>query len=133
MLGAAALAARFSAAVEGTSGSGGLINDLTHGRLSARQAYAVLVLGGLALTWTADLFENQLRVTGLCALLRLAGRNRRYWQPAPTAPCGLWAAVRVRYRDNPARHADRIALALCQTPADSARSQVNIGLIYLAI
>ena len=57
MLVAAALAAQFSAAVADTSGSGGLISDLTHGRLTVRQAYAVLVLGGLALTWTADVFQ----------------------------------------------------------------------------
>ena len=57
MLVVAALSAQLSAAVADTSGSGGLIEELTRGRLSARQAYAVLVMAGLALTWTADVFE----------------------------------------------------------------------------
>lgn len=57
MLVAAALAAQFSAAVADTSGSGGLIGDITRGRLTPRMGYAVVVAGGLALTWTADVFE----------------------------------------------------------------------------
>lgn len=57
MLVAAALAAQFSAAVADTSGSGGLIGTVTQGRLTARQGYAVVVAGGLALTWTANVFE----------------------------------------------------------------------------
>lgn len=56
MLVAAALAAQFSAAVADTSGSGGLLGDITHGRMTARQAYAVVVFGGVLLTWTADVF-----------------------------------------------------------------------------
>ncbi|WP_417271190.1 hypothetical protein [Celeribacter sp.] len=57
MLVGAALAAQFSAAVADTSGSGGLIAELTKGRVSQRTGYAVLVLCGLALTWTLDVFE----------------------------------------------------------------------------
>lgn len=57
MLVAAALAAQFSAAVADTSGSGGLIHGITRGRLPVRGAYAVVVGGGLALTWTANVFE----------------------------------------------------------------------------
>jgi len=57
LLVAAALAAQFSAAVADTSGSGGLIAELSGHRLSTRQAYAVLTLVGVGLTWTANLFE----------------------------------------------------------------------------
>lgn len=53
----AALSAQFSAAVADTSGSGGLLVELTRGRISSRQAYAILVLLGLILTWTADIFQ----------------------------------------------------------------------------
>lgn len=53
----AALAAQFSAAVADTSGSGGLIAELTHGRLNERQAYGILVAAGLTLTWSANIFE----------------------------------------------------------------------------
>ncbi len=54
---AAALAAQFSAAVADTSGSGGLLAELTRQRLQPRHAYALLVAIGLALTWSADIFE----------------------------------------------------------------------------
>lgn len=57
LLVAAALAAQFSAAVADTSGSGGLITELTHNRISPRMAYAMLTLVGLILTWSADIFE----------------------------------------------------------------------------
>lgn len=52
-----ALSAQFSAAVADTSGSGGLIAELTHGRVSHRQGYALLVLAGLGLTWSANVFQ----------------------------------------------------------------------------
>ncbi|WP_370286154.1 hypothetical protein [Pseudooceanicola nanhaiensis] len=57
LLVAAALAAQFSAAVADTSGSGGLLSELSRGRLTPRTAYALLTLVGLALTWAADVFE----------------------------------------------------------------------------
>ncbi len=57
LLVAAALSAQFSAAVADTSGSGGLIAELTGGKFSPRQAYALLVASGLALTWLANIFE----------------------------------------------------------------------------
>ena len=57
LLVAAALAAQFSAAVADTSGSGGLIAELSGGRLSPRQGYALLTAVGLALTWSANVFE----------------------------------------------------------------------------
>ena len=52
----AALSAQFSAAVADTGGSGGLVTELTKGRLGTGQSYAVLVAVGLALTWGADVF-----------------------------------------------------------------------------
>ena len=51
------IAAQFSAAVADTGGSGGLIAELTGGRVSTRKGYAVLVAIGLALTWVASIFE----------------------------------------------------------------------------
>ena len=57
LLVAAALSAQFSAAVADTSGSGGLIAELTHGRVPVRVAYAVLVAVGLVLTWSLDVFQ----------------------------------------------------------------------------
>lgn len=57
LLVAAALTAQFSAAIADTSGSGGLVAELTGGRVTERQAYALLVGIGLALTWTIHLFE----------------------------------------------------------------------------
>ena len=57
LLVAAALAAQFSAAVADTSGAGGLIAELSGGKLTPRQAYALLTAIGLYLTWSADVFE----------------------------------------------------------------------------
>lgn len=57
MLVAAALAAQFSAAVADTSGSGGLLTELSGGRITPRLGYALLVAVGIALTWTLDIFE----------------------------------------------------------------------------
>ncbi len=54
---AAALAAQFSAAVADTSGSGGLITELSANRLTPRMAYFLLTLTGLFLTWSANVFE----------------------------------------------------------------------------
>lgn len=57
LLVAAALAAQFSAAVADTSGSGGLIAELTGGRLGTRRAYALVGVIGITLTWNANVFE----------------------------------------------------------------------------
>lgn len=57
LLVAAALAAQFSAAVADTSGSGGLFAELTKGWLSPRSGYVILVAIGLALTWSANIFQ----------------------------------------------------------------------------
>ena len=56
LLVAAALSAQFSAAVADTSGSGGLIAELTRNRISPRHAYALLSVVGLILTWSSDIF-----------------------------------------------------------------------------
>lgn len=53
----AAISAQFSAAVADTGGSGGLLHELTGGRISLRAGYLVLVVTGLALTWTMSVFE----------------------------------------------------------------------------
>lgn len=53
----AALSAQFSAAVADTSGSGGLVEELTGGVVNARGTYAAIILGGLTLTWAADVFQ----------------------------------------------------------------------------
>ncbi len=57
LLVAAALSAQFSAAIADTSGSGGLLVELTRGRMSARHGYALLVAIGLFLTWETDVFH----------------------------------------------------------------------------
>jgi len=54
---AAALAAQFSAAVADTGGSGGLLAELTHGRIKPQLGYGILVTVGLTLTWAANTFE----------------------------------------------------------------------------
>lgn len=53
----AALAAQFSAAVADTSGAGGLIFELTKGRVSVKLGYVVLVGCGIVITWGADVFQ----------------------------------------------------------------------------
>lgn len=53
----AALAAQFSAAAADTNGCGGLVHEMSRGRLTSRQAYVGLVAAALALTWLADIFQ----------------------------------------------------------------------------
>jgi hypothetical protein len=57
LLVAAALSAQFSAAVADTSGSGGLIHEVSGGRIREPVAYAILIGIGIALTWTLNVFE----------------------------------------------------------------------------
>ncbi|MBF9031390.1 hypothetical protein HKCCE3408_13390 [Rhodobacterales bacterium HKCCE3408] len=57
LLVAAALAAQFSAAVADTAGAGGLLHELTGGRVTEPMGYAVLVAAGVAMTWTLHVFE----------------------------------------------------------------------------
>lgn len=53
----AALSAQFSAAIADTSGSGGLISEISKGKVPEPAAYALLVGLGVILTWTANIFE----------------------------------------------------------------------------
>ncbi|WP_417578789.1 hypothetical protein [Pelagibacterium sp.] len=53
----AALSAQFSAAIADTSGSGGLISEISRGRIPEKLAYGILVGIGIVLTWTANIFE----------------------------------------------------------------------------
>lgn len=53
----AALTAQFSAAVADTNGYGGLIHELSAGRLRERSKYLLLVVTGLLFTWGANVFE----------------------------------------------------------------------------
>jgi hypothetical protein len=53
----AAISAQFSAAVADTGGSGGMIAELTKGRITPRAGYGVLVGIGLILTWAMSVFE----------------------------------------------------------------------------
>jgi len=57
LLVAAALSAQFSAAVADTSGSGGLISELSAGKVSPKAAYALLGGVGLILPWSANIFH----------------------------------------------------------------------------
>lgn len=57
MLLVAALSAQLSAAVADANGAGGLLRELSGGRISPRMGYAVLTAAALALTWAADVFE----------------------------------------------------------------------------
>lgn len=57
LLVAAALSAQFSAAVADTNGAGGLLAELSNGRITPRTAYAILVTAGLIITWAVNLFE----------------------------------------------------------------------------
>lgn len=54
---AGALTAQISAATADMTGSGGLLFELSKGRISPRAAYAGLVAIGLVLTWKANIFE----------------------------------------------------------------------------
>ncbi|KIN62766.1 putative membrane protein [Sulfitobacter noctilucicola] len=53
----AALSAQFSAAIADTSGSGGLIAEVSKGVVTEKRAYIILVGAGIMMTWTANLFE----------------------------------------------------------------------------
>jgi hypothetical protein len=57
LLVAAALAAQFSAAVADTSGSGGLMAELSGHRIRPRVGYVILTVVGLGLTWVTDVFQ----------------------------------------------------------------------------
>ncbi len=54
LLSVAAIGSQFSAAVADNSGAGGLIEDITHRRLSVRYAYLLILLVTVALTWETN-------------------------------------------------------------------------------
>lgn len=54
---AAALSAQLSAAVADTGGAGGLVQELTGGRVRPVQGYMLLIGAGLVLTWAANVFQ----------------------------------------------------------------------------
>lgn len=53
----AALAAQFSAAVADTNGCGGLVQEMSRGRVRSRAAYVCLAVLALLLTWAANIYE----------------------------------------------------------------------------
>ncbi|PHP66082.1 hypothetical protein CSC94_15905 [Zhengella mangrovi] len=57
MLIVAALSAQFSAAIADTGGSGGLVHELTNGRVRQHLTYAALAATGLSLTWIFNIFS----------------------------------------------------------------------------
>ncbi|MCG6904613.1 MAG: hypothetical protein LJE68_18230 [Rhodobacter sp.] len=57
LLVAAALAAQLSAALADTGGSGGLVHELSGGRIPPALAYVLLAAAGLAMTWSLNVFE----------------------------------------------------------------------------
>ena len=57
MIALAAIGSQFSAAVADTSGAGGLVEDLTDGKLPARAVYALILVITVAITWETDVNE----------------------------------------------------------------------------
>ncbi|HPG26150.1 MAG TPA: hypothetical protein PLW10_10995, partial [Myxococcota bacterium] len=53
----AAVMSQFSAAVADTIGAGGLVPDVSRGRVTQRWAYVGIVIAALVLNWTAQIFE----------------------------------------------------------------------------
>lgn len=53
----AALSSQFSAAVAVTGSSGGLVEELTHGKVAPRHGYVLIVFAGVLLTWLSDVFS----------------------------------------------------------------------------
>lgn len=54
LLSVAAIGSQFSAAVADNEGAGGLIGEITHGKLTPRYAYLLILLVTLAITWETD-------------------------------------------------------------------------------
>lgn len=98
----AALSAQFSAAVADTGGAGGLVEELTHRRLSSRHTYAVIAVCGIALTWLADVFEivsDASRAFAFYYAVQSAIAATRAWrdreEPRRTGRVVLYAALAV--------------------------------------
>lgn len=53
----AALAAQFSAAIADTNGCGGLVHEMSRGRISSRMAYVGLAAAAVVMTWAVDIFS----------------------------------------------------------------------------
>jgi hypothetical protein len=98
LLVAAALSAQLSAAVADTSGSGGLIEELTHGRIATRHGYAVLVAAGLALTWTTNVFQiisYASRAFALYYALQAAIATTGAWRSRDAARTAIFGAATI--------------------------------------
>ena len=54
LISVAAIGSQFSAAVADNEGAGGLIEDITHGRISMRYAYLLILVVTVALTWETN-------------------------------------------------------------------------------
>ncbi len=54
LLSIAAIGSQFSAAVADNSGAGGLLEEITHGKLPLRLAYLLILVVTVALTWETD-------------------------------------------------------------------------------
>jgi len=86
------------AAVADTSGSGGLIEELTRGRITTRQAYAVLVTAGLVLTWTTNVFQiisYASRAFALYYALQAAIATVGAWRNRDAKRMTIFAAVTI--------------------------------------
>jgi hypothetical protein len=95
LLVAAALAAQFSAAVADTGGSGGLISELSRNRIAPRRAYGVTVGVGLAITWSADVFEIIAYASRAFAAYYAVQSALAAWRTRGSAPtrAALYAAL----------------------------------------
>lgn len=91
----AALAAQLSAAIADTGGSGGLIHELSRGRLPEKPAYLLLVLIGLAITWSFDVFTIIAHASRAFAAYyglqaAIAALNARQHKAPVTTQAALW-------------------------------------------
>ncbi|MCB1394905.1 MAG: hypothetical protein H6898_03155 [Rhodobacter sp.] len=82
----AALAAQFSAAVADTSGSGGLLAEVSANRLKPRQSYAITVAIGLLITWNADVFQIIAYASRAFAAYYAVQAGLAAWRAWPVAP-----------------------------------------------
>ncbi len=98
LLVAAALSAQFSAAVADTSGSGGLVQELTGAPGGARIGYGLLVAAGLVLTWTTDVFQiisHASRAFALYYALQAAIATVGAWRRGDRVRAALFAGATV--------------------------------------
>jgi len=105
MLTVAAAMSQFSAAVADTVGSGGLLADISHHRLTPSRGYILVSLAAIALVWSASIFEIISIASRAfaayyllqCVVALLAARGRgHYWQQAGFIGVGvvlLWVVI----------------------------------------